>query len=177
MSAQAIPHSRIGYVGGGNVAGVLGISPFRTPLDEYLLISGEREDVVTPEKAEFFEDRRDLEPWAAKKFTRKTGLAIVRTNHRFDDASFPWAKAEVDFEVEDGGNGDHRRISKAAECVRRPSQANHAAGKQSQESDEVVADLFRDEQQQRAKEDERAQCGGAHALPERQRMTRSTVPP
>lgn len=110
MSAQAIPHSRVGYVGGANVAGILGISPFRTPLDEYLLISGEREEVITPERAEFFEDRRDLEPWAAKKFTRKTGLQIVRTNERYQDASFPWAKAEVDFEVEDGGNGETKTV-------------------------------------------------------------------
>jgi predicted phage-related endonuclease len=109
MNAQ-LKHSRVGYVGGGNIAGVLGISPFRTPLDEYLLISGEREEVVTPEKAEFFEDRRDLEPWAAKKFTRKTGLAVVRANQRYDDADIPWAKSEIDFEVEDGGNGETKTV-------------------------------------------------------------------
>jgi predicted phage-related endonuclease len=105
VNAQ-LKHSRIGYVGGGNIAGILGISPFRTPLDEYLLISGEREEVITEKQAEFFEDRRDLEPWAAKKFTRKTGLAVVRANQRYDDAMIPWAKSEIDFEVEDGGNGE-----------------------------------------------------------------------
>ena len=41
MSAQLQQaHSRAGYCGGANIAGILGISPFRTPLDEYLLISG-----------------------------------------------------------------------------------------------------------------------------------------
>src|SRR6185437_3579854 len=110
VNAQAIPHSRVGYIGGANVAGILGISPFRTPLDEYLLITGEREEVVTPEKAEFLEDRRDLEPWAAKKFTRKTGLAVVRANQRYDDAMIPWAKSEIDFEVEDGGNGETKTV-------------------------------------------------------------------
>lgn len=107
MNAQPQPsHSRVGYCGGANVAGILGISPFRTPLDEYLLISGEREEEISERQAEFFEDRRDLEPWAAKKFTRKTGLAVVRANERYDDAEFSWAKAEVDFEAEDGGNGE-----------------------------------------------------------------------
>ena len=110
MNAQLKPHSRIGYVGGANVAGILGISPFRTPLDEYLLISGEREEVISERQAEFFEDRRDLEPWAAKKFTRRTGLAIVRANERYQDATFPWAKAEIDFEVEDGGNGETKTV-------------------------------------------------------------------
>lgn len=111
MSAQIQqPHSRVGYVGGANVAGILGISPFRTPLDEYLLITGEREEVITPERAEFFEDRRDLEPWAAKKFMRKTGLQIVRTNERYQDAELPWARAEIDFEAEDGGNGETKTV-------------------------------------------------------------------
>ena len=85
-------------------------TPFRTPLDEYLLIVNELQDELTPEKAEFFEDRRDLEPWAAKKFTRKTGLAVVRANERYSDAEFPWAKAEVDFETEDGSNGETKTV-------------------------------------------------------------------
>lgn len=104
------PHSRVGYIGGGNIAGILGISPFRTPLDEYLLISGEREEVITERQAEFFEDRRDLEPWAAKKFTRRVGLAVVRANERYTDAALPWARAEIDFEVEDGGNGETKTV-------------------------------------------------------------------
>ncbi len=114
MNAQVQPLSRVGYVGGGNIAGILGISPFRTPLDEYLLISGEQPEEITPEQAEFFEDRRDLEPWAAKKFTRKTGLRIVRTNQRYDDASFPWAKAEIDAEASDGGNVETKSVNSNA---------------------------------------------------------------
>ena len=103
-------HPTRGYIGGGTIAGVLGLSPFRTPLDEYLLIVNEMQDELTPEKAEFFEDRRDLEPWAAKKFTRKTGLAIVRTNERYTDAVYPHFKAEIDFETEDGRNGETKSV-------------------------------------------------------------------
>ena len=103
-------HSTRGYIGGANIAGILGLSPFRTPLDEYLLIVNEMQDELTPEKAEFFEDRRDLEPWAAKKFTRKTGLAIVRTNERYTDAEHPHFRAEIDFEAEDGSNGETKSV-------------------------------------------------------------------
>jgi len=112
MNAQLAPLSPTrGYIGGGNIAGILGLSPFRTPLDEYLLIVNELQDELTPEQAEFFEDRRDLEPWAAKKFTRKTGLAVVRTNQRYDDAEFPWAKAEIDFEPdEEGSTGETKSV-------------------------------------------------------------------
>jgi putative phage-type endonuclease len=107
---QADLHPTRGYVGGANIAGILGLSPFRTPLDEYLLIVNELQDELTPEKAEFFEDRRDLEPWLAKKFTRRTGLQVVRTNERYTDAEFPWARAEIDFETIDGCNGETKSV-------------------------------------------------------------------
>lgn len=109
MSENAPLSYRRGYVGGGNIAGILGLSPFKTPLDEYLTITGE-EAPLSAAQAEFFEDRRDLEPWAAKKFTRRTGLAVVRVNERYDDAEFPWAKAEIDFEAEDGSNGETKTV-------------------------------------------------------------------
>lgn len=111
MNAKLAPLSATrGYIGGGNIAGILGLSPFRTPLDEYLLIVNELQDELTPEKAEFFEDRRDLEPWAAKKFIRKTGLKIVRVNERYTDAEYPWAKAELDGEVEDGASLETKTV-------------------------------------------------------------------
>jgi putative phage-type endonuclease len=111
MNAQLCPLSETrGYVGGGNVAGILGLSPYKSPLDEYLTITGEVPEEITPEKAEFFEDRRDLEPWAAKKFTRKTGLQVVRANERYSDPEFAWMKAEIDFEPEDGSNGETKTV-------------------------------------------------------------------
>lgn len=110
MNAQPSPLSETrGYVGGGNIAGILGLSPFKSPLDEYLTITGEEAEISAAQR-EFFEDRRDLEPWAAKKFTRKTGLAVTRVNQRYDDAEFSWAKAEIDFEASDGGNGETKTV-------------------------------------------------------------------
>lgn len=108
VSAQL--HPTRGYIGGGNIAGILGLSPFRSPLDEYLLIVNEMQDDLTPEQEEFFEDRRDLEPWAAKKFTRKTGLQVLRQNVRYEDSEFSWARAEVDFEPEDDSNGETKSV-------------------------------------------------------------------
>lgn len=103
-----------GYIGGGSIAAILGLSPFSSPLQAYLEITGEMPQEITPEQAEFFEDRRDLEPWAAKKFTRKTGLRIVRQNVRYDDASFSWAKAEIDFEPENDSNGETKSVNQHA---------------------------------------------------------------
>ncbi|MGH8158407.1 MAG: YqaJ viral recombinase family protein [Rhodanobacter sp.] len=112
MNAQLAPLSETrGYIGGGNIAGILGLSPFKSPLDEYLTITSELPVELSPQKKEFFEDRRDLEPWAAKKFTRRTGLQVVRTNVRYDDAEFAWAKAEIDFEPdEDDATGETKTV-------------------------------------------------------------------
>lgn len=110
MNAQGIPHSRVGYVGGGNIAGILGVSPFKTPLDEYLTITSEQPEQISPAQRRFFERRKALEPFAAACFEHELGLNIVRRNERYDDAELPWAKAEIDFEVEDGGNGETKTV-------------------------------------------------------------------
>lgn len=105
MNAQLAPLSPTrGYIGGGLIAAVLGLSPFLSPLDAYLQIVDEMQEELSPKQAEFFADRAALEPWAAAKFARTTGLEIVRRNERYSDAEFAWAKAEIDAEVSDGGN-------------------------------------------------------------------------
>src|ERR1700744_499412 len=98
------------YIGGGIIAMVLGISPFGTPLDAYYAITGERPVDITDEKQQFFEERKEWEPIAFQRFTRKTGLEIVRCNHRYTDRVWPWARAEIDFEFEDGSNGETKTV-------------------------------------------------------------------
>src|ERR1700758_4550859 len=90
-----------GYIGGSAIAGILGISPFQTPLDIYLSVV-EGCEVIDPEKQQFFEDRKALEPWALAKFCRKTGLHAAVVNERYLDTKYTWAKAEIDFETSNG---------------------------------------------------------------------------
>lgn len=110
MSAVAPLSPTRGYLGGGNIAGILGVSPFKSPLDEYLTITSEQPEEISPAQRRFFERRKALEPFAAACFEQETGLQIVRRNERYDDPHFPWAKAEIDFEVEDGGNGETKTV-------------------------------------------------------------------
>ncbi|MGA0588859.1 YqaJ viral recombinase family protein [Dyella sp. KRB-257] len=108
MNAQL--HPTRGYLGGGNIAGVLGVSPFKTALDEYLLITNEKQDEETPEKQRFFSRRKALEPFAAECFEQVTGMRIVRRNERYQDKEFWWARAELDFETEDGASGECKTV-------------------------------------------------------------------
>lgn len=93
------------YIGGANIAGILGISPFRTPLMEYMTMIGEAPP-DTQERRDFFKRRKSFEPVAAEIFKEHTGLSIVNLNQRYDDPHLPFVKAEIDFESEDGANGE-----------------------------------------------------------------------
>lgn len=93
------------YIGGANVAGILGISPFRTPLQEYMTIIGEAPP-ATQEQQDFFKRRKSFEPVAAEIFKEKTGLDILLVNQRYNDALLPFVKAEIDFESSDDANGE-----------------------------------------------------------------------
>lgn len=101
-----------GYVGGGSIAAICGLSPFSTPLDAYLHIVEPQQ--YEAEELRFFRRRKALEPFASQCFEMATGLIIDRTNVRYDDAEFPWAKAEIDFEVpyevDDSWNGETKTI-------------------------------------------------------------------
>lgn len=89
------------YIGGGNVAGILGVSPYKTPFAEYLGILEGRNAEVEAEKLRFFERRKALEPFAADIFTQSTGLRVIARNGRYNDPQYPFLQAEIDFETTD----------------------------------------------------------------------------
>jgi putative phage-type endonuclease len=97
-----------GYIGGGSIAAILGVSPFQSPLDAYLSIVEDSEETL--QKRAFFDRRKALEPFAARCFELHTGRKVIFTNNRYDDAHFDWAKAEIDFETDDGANGETKSV-------------------------------------------------------------------
>lgn len=111
MSAVLAPRLSAdrGYIGGGNIAGILGVSPYKSPLDEYLTITGQGEP-EDDSRARFFKRRKALEPFAAEVFEQETGLKMVATNRRYHDDELPFVRAEIDFETSDGCNGETKTV-------------------------------------------------------------------
>ncbi len=85
------------YIGGANIAGILGVSPYSTPLEEYHRIVGDTPE-INEETRRFFARRKSLEPFAAEVL-RQRGFTVQVQNRRYTDAEFPFFKAEIDAEA------------------------------------------------------------------------------
>lgn len=109
------------YIGGANVAGILGVSPYKTPYAEYLGILEGRTPEADAEKARFFERRKALEPFAADVFHQATGLRIVGRNERYADKQYPFLQAEIDFEPEGDCNGEIKTVHPLAAAAWGPA--------------------------------------------------------
>lgn len=101
MNAQLNPikqHVHAGYIGGANIAGILGVSPYKTPLQEYHSILGDDEP-PTPEQEAFFARRKALEPFALALFKQEfPSREVARANVRYTDGEHAFMRAEIDAE-------------------------------------------------------------------------------
>jgi len=103
----AVMHERY-YIGGGNIAGILGVSPFKTPLDEYHTIIGDAPEFAA-ETLKFFKRRKALEPYAAAMLEER-GLTVIRQNERYTDPVYPFLRAEIDAETEGDENAEFKSV-------------------------------------------------------------------
>ena len=92
-------HNRSKYLGGSDIAAVLGISPYKTAIDLWL-------DKITPPR----EDGRNaraksrgarLEPYIVDMIQEEHGLEIVKRNQRYIDSEVPYFASEIDCETAD----------------------------------------------------------------------------
>lgn len=109
MSAVTKPlarrHDRNKHLGGSEVAAVLGISPWETPVELWKRKTGRAEPrIVDPVREGILRRGRRLEPivraMAIDKL-RQRGLQVelVKKNARYFDRELPWLTSEIDFEV------------------------------------------------------------------------------
>lgn len=112
MSAQASVGQldRTKYLGGSDVAGILGISPWRTPLDIYLDKIEPRKE-VDPAKQKIFTRGQRMEPYVIDLLAEETGLEIIGRGNRYRDQQHDFLAAEIDAEAASGENIEIKTVS------------------------------------------------------------------
>lgn len=95
----APPLERQKYLGSGDAAGILGLSPWRTPLDVYLDKIEPRVEQLTPERARVLRRGQRMEPYVVDLLSEETGLEIVARGNRYLDAEHPFIASEIDAEA------------------------------------------------------------------------------
>lgn len=91
------------YLGGSDIAAILGISPWRTPLDVYLDKTEGRQP-EDPSKAKIFRRGARMEPYILDLLAEEHGIEIVARNNRYIDPVHGFLAAEIDAESATGEN-------------------------------------------------------------------------
>lgn len=103
QSVAGADHDRSKYLGGSDIAAILGISPWRNPVELWM-------DKIRPR----VEDSRNwaakrrgsrLEPYILDMIREDYGLEIAHTNRRYIDTELDFLAAEIDFEYQDPETG------------------------------------------------------------------------
>jgi len=87
------------YIGGGDISAIVGVNPFRTPLDVYLQKVGEAPpDKPDPKREARLRRGKLWEPIVVDMLREEHGIYVVARNARYVDPEFPFLASEIDFE-------------------------------------------------------------------------------
>lgn len=95
---------RTKYLGGSDVAAILGISPWKTQLDVYLDKVQPRAQEYNPARERILTRGKRMEPYVIDLLQEETGLEIVRRGQRYIDPEHGFIAAEIDAEAASGEN-------------------------------------------------------------------------
>lgn len=102
---------RTKYLGGSDVAGILGISPWRTPLEVYLDKVQPRIKPVDHSKQKVFTRGQRMEPYVIDLLSEETGLEIIHRGNRYIHRDYGFIAAEIDAEAATGENIEIKTVS------------------------------------------------------------------
>lgn len=110
---------RASYLGGSDVAAVLGVSPWMTPFMLYQKKIGAYVEDVTPQKQRIFDRGHRWEPIVVEMLVdelrdRGHDVHIIERNQRYQDPEFPFIAAEIDMELMVDGelvNGEAKTVN------------------------------------------------------------------
>lgn len=98
-------HDRSKYLGGSDIAAVMGLSPWATPVELWMQKTGRTpRDEPTAAKQKLFSRGHKLEPFIRdmvidKLKERGHTVELLEVNKRYSDAEFPFLACEIDFEL------------------------------------------------------------------------------
>lgn len=99
-----VAHDRAKFIGGSDIAAILGVSPWTTALHLYLEKRGELPpEEVDPKREKIFKRGKRAEPHAIDMLIEDLGIDVTRRSteanpNRYIDPEHPFLAAEVDFE-------------------------------------------------------------------------------
>lgn len=110
---------RTTYIGGADVAAILGVSPWMTAFKLYQKKIGEFVEEVTPAKQRIFDRGHRWEPIVVEMLVdelrdRGHDVEIIARNQRYQDPEYPFLAAEIDLELRVDGeevNGEAKTVS------------------------------------------------------------------
>lgn len=111
MMQNAGSMDRTKYLGGSDVAGILGISPWRTPLEVYLDKVQPRMKPVDPSRQKVFTRGQRMEPYVIDLLSEETGLEIIHRGNRYIHRDYGFIAAEIDAEAATGENIEIKTVS------------------------------------------------------------------
>lgn len=92
---------RTKYIGGSDAAPILGISPWRTPLDVYLDKVQPRIEDSDPARLRVLTRGTRMEPYVIDLLAEEEGLLITGRNNRYIDPEYGFIACEIDSEYFD----------------------------------------------------------------------------
>lgn len=98
-SLEAI--DRRGFLGGSDMAAILGLSPWKTPYQLYLEKTSDYVPETDLQKQKLFRRGHLLEPVVVQMVREEYDLEITASNQRYYDKEFPFLSCEIDFEYMD----------------------------------------------------------------------------
>ncbi len=119
VSTTVLSPDRSTYLGGSDVAAILGLSPWISPFMLYQKKIGAFVDEITPAKQKIFDRGHRWEPIVVEMLVdelrdRGHDVEIINRNQRYQDAEFPFLAAEIDLELLVDGeevNGEAKTVS------------------------------------------------------------------
>lgn len=91
------------YIGGSDIAAIMGLSPWKTALDVYERKISNEPELLDEEKRKFFARRKRQEPVVAEMLFDTYGIEVTKLSlddnpNRYMDPQYPFLAAEIDYE-------------------------------------------------------------------------------